>query len=218
MGLLRAANIVGPDVALLIKVLFNLGEKIANTKFLIPPENAAQSYIRSVFFVLDWLKMNILIPPPPKTSVTEEPPPRQTVVGQYFSRPQPGHPAAWLAGIEGSVKGRRYPVDKDHYRIGSNPDNDLCIRDDDYVSGEHAYISYQQGSLFLFDAGSRNGTFINSQAVTGTPGVVRQGDRIRFGESTFEVLKAPDSVSPSGSGAASGDKNKSDVRDPSWVP
>ena len=85
-------------------------------------------------------------------------------------------------------------------------------------SGEHAYLSYQQGSLFLFDAGSRNGTFINEQQVTGTPHVVRQGDRIRLGESTFEVLKAPDSDGPSGSGSASGDENQADVRDPTWVP
>ena len=220
VGQLRTANIIGPDIALLIKVLFNLGEKIANTKFLIPPESDARSYIRSVSFIVDWIKTNILTPPPPPPIDTTdtEPPPRQTVVGQYYAQPQPGHPTAWLAGIEGREKGRRFPVDKDHYRIGSNPDNDLCISGDDYVSGHHAYLNYQQGSLFLFDAGSRNGTFINEQQVTDTPNVVREGDRIRLGESIFEVSKAPGSPGRSKSRAENGGENQSDVRDPTWVP
>lgn len=85
--------------------------------------------------------------------------------------------------------GQRFPIDKEHFRLGSDAGNELCIKGDDYVSGNHAYLSYQQGSLFLFDEGSRNGTFLNEQQVTGTPNVVRQGDRIRLGASVFEVTE-----------------------------
>jgi hypothetical protein len=221
VGLLRAENIIGADIALLIKVLFNLGEKIANAKFLIPPESEARSYIRSAFFVVDWIQAIILTPPPPPPpppEKEEKPPPPQTVVGDHYSQPQREQPAAWLIGIEGHVTGQRYPVDKAHYRIGSDAGNELWITGDGYVSGHHAYLSYQQGSLFLFDAGSRNGTFINEQQVTGTPNVVQQGDRIRVGESTFEVSMAPDSTGPSGPGTENGNETESGVRDPTWVP
>jgi pSer/pThr/pTyr-binding forkhead associated (FHA) protein len=66
----------------------------------------------------------------------------------------------------------------------------LRISEDDSVSGEHAYLRYEKGGLFLFDQGSRNGTFLNEQRVTGTPFMVRHGDRIRLGESLFEVAGA----------------------------
>lgn len=107
--------------------------------------------------------------------------------GGNYSQPRPGQPAAWLIGIEGHVRGQRYPVDKAHYRIGSKADNDLCIKGDDYLSGKHAYLRYEQGNLYLFDQGSRNGTFLNSQQVTEIPYIVRRGDHIRFGESVFLI-------------------------------
>jgi hypothetical protein len=187
--LLRTENIIGADIALLIKMLFNYGEKIASAKFLIPPESEARSYISSAFFVLDWIKRNILTPPPLKPTAKKELPPRSTVVGASFPKPQSGHPTALLVGIRGNLQGQRFSIDKENYRIGSNPDNDLYIKGDDYLSGNHAYLSYQKGSLFLIDQDSRNGSFLNDQQVSKTPSVVRHGDHLRLGESVFEVTE-----------------------------
>ena len=94
-----------------------------------------------------------------------------------------------LVGIRGNLQGLRFPVDREIYRIGSNPDNDLYIKGDDYVSGNHAYLSHQKGGLFLFDLDSRNGTFLNDQPVTKTPSVVRYGDHIRIGDSDLQVTE-----------------------------
>lgn len=46
--------------------------------------------------------------------------------------------------------------------------------------------------------GSRNGTFLNEQRVTGTPLMVRHGDQIRLGESVFEVVGIASSGRPGG--------------------
>jgi pSer/pThr/pTyr-binding forkhead associated (FHA) protein len=85
------------------------------------------------------------------------------------------------------MKGQQYPVDKSEYRLGRSADNDLRAAADDSVSSEHARLRYENGGLFLYDQDSTNGTFLNDQRVTRTPVMVRPGDRIRLGESVFEV-------------------------------
>lgn len=111
--------------------------------------------------------------------------PRRTCVGSYFPPPKPYHPTVILIGISGPIKGMRFGVDKEIFRIGSGKENDIVIIDDDYVSANHAYIQYENGSLFLIDIGSRNGTFLNSQPVKDTGMVLRLGDHFRIGESEF---------------------------------
>lgn len=122
-------------------------------------------------------------PPPP-------PPPRRatTVIAQYFPVPTAGQPTAMLRGVTGIVEGQQHAVDKEIYSIGASAANDLSIGDDEYISGEHAYLRYEKGSLFIFDKASRNGTFVNDDKVTQTGVVLRPGDRIKLGMSTFEVV------------------------------
>jgi Mg-chelatase subunit ChlD len=116
--------------------------------------------------------------------------PRRTQVGSYyFPLPQPGQPSAILLGLTGSVDGQQFSVEKEVFHIGAHPHNDLPIVNDEYVSGEHAYLRYEQGSFFLFDKGSRNGTFVNQQAVPETGLALGVGDQIQVGRSTFEVRR-----------------------------
>jgi hypothetical protein len=118
--------------------------------------------------------------------------PRQTQIGSYyFPVPEPGHPAAILLGITGPVAGQQFSIEKEIFHIGAGPDNDLPLAHDEYVSGDHAYLRYERGSVFIFDKGSRNGTFVNQQAVTDTGFALSLGDHIQLGMSTFEVARAP---------------------------
>jgi pSer/pThr/pTyr-binding forkhead associated (FHA) protein len=87
------------------------------------------------------------------------------------------------------VDGQQFSVEKEVFHIGAHPHNDLPIVNDEYVSGEHAYLRYEQGSFFLFDKGSRNGTFVNQQAVPETGLALGVGDQIQVGRSTFEVRR-----------------------------
>jgi pSer/pThr/pTyr-binding forkhead associated (FHA) protein len=81
--------------------------------------------------------------------------------------------------------------------MGRSSNNDLRISTDDSVSGDHAHLRYEKGGLFLSDQGSLNGTFLNEQRITGAPLMVRHGDRIRLGESVFEVAGTSTNPRPS---------------------
>lgn len=116
-----------------------------------------------------------------------------TRIGGYsLPAPAKGRPAAILTGVSGSLETRRFPIDKELFHIGASGGNDLCITDDEYVSGEHAYLKYQQGRLFVYDCNSLNGTTVNQVPVTDTGLILEIGDRIRVGDSAFVVEQVSD--------------------------
>lgn len=121
-------------------------------------------------------------PRPPK------PPPqvRKTQVGGYFPDPAPGQPAAVFEGVEGPAKGQTFSVEKEIVNIGADTTNDLRL-DDEFLSSRHAQLRYEQGSLYLSDLGSRNGTFVNETRLGERVANLKHGDRIRVGRSVFTV-------------------------------
>jgi hypothetical protein len=186
------ANVVKPELDDIIDLLNKLGEQLANDTRLRPTQNDARGYKEVAYDVVDWMMLNVL-----SGRVTEESKPSVAtprlatiVVSDYFPQPQPGRPAAVLDGIGGVARAKRVPIDKEHFRIGRNSDNDLVISGDEFISAHHAHLRYQKGSLFLGDESSRNGTFLNDKRVTGTALIVRRGDHIRIGNAVFQVSEA----------------------------
>ena len=88
------------------------------------------------------------------------------------------------------MQNRKFPIEKEIFKIGADSQNDLRIRDDEYISGNHAYLRYEKGNLFIYDERSRNGTFVNGQQVLDTARALMPADRIKMGNSTFEVVAA----------------------------
>jgi FHA domain/von Willebrand factor type A domain len=94
-----------------------------------------------------------------------------------------------LQAVKGPLEGQRIPVGKDVFRIGADPDNDLPISSDIYLSGQHAAIQASGGKWILVDRGSRNGTFVDGQKVTSGPGHhLHPGQSIQVGTSEFRVI------------------------------
>jgi pSer/pThr/pTyr-binding forkhead associated (FHA) protein len=60
--------------------------------------------------------------------------------------------------------------------------------DDTYVSTFHARIFNRDGSWFVEDLGSTNGTYLNQRRVT-SPVEVRSGDRVKLGKTTLELKR-----------------------------
>ena len=79
-------------------------------------------------------------------------------------------------------------MERELFSIGANAASDLQLAEDEYVSGEHAYLRYEQGSLFIFDKASRNGTLVNDSKVPANGMALRPGDRVTLGLSTFSVV------------------------------
>lgn len=189
---LLETKLISPDLADAIIFLFEEGKIVSDNPGKVDREYAI-IYEDITGSLVDWMMLNILTSDKAPAALQEKVAHRrQTVVGGpdgdfYFSSPHPGTPIAWLVGRGGKLEGKRFSVDKEHYKIGRNPANDLCIDDDDYVSGNHAIFKYMDNNLFLYDLDSRNGTFVNDRKITGTPCAVRKGDRIQFGSTVFEI-------------------------------
>ena len=96
----------------------------------------------------------------------------------------------WLRTLRGAHRGRRHAIDKTSFSIGSLLSNDLVLADDRCVSGTHALIRFDSGSLYLSDRNSSNGTALNDVSLKSTPMPLRVGDEITIGE-TVLVLEAP---------------------------
>ena len=195
---LGEAHAITAELAYLLDVLYKLGQDLADDTPLRPRQDDARVYTELADLAMDWMMINILSRRKKEEATRQEEPkpPRKTAVGGHFPPPKLGYPVAVLVGIGGPVRGQRFSVEKEYYRIGSNADNDLRISGDAYVSGYHASLRYKQGSLFLADQGSRNGSFLNDKRVAASPVVVRQGDHLRLGESVFQVAPVDHPVPP----------------------
>ena len=88
----------------------------------------------------------------------------------------------------GSLDGTRFNVPEGGLSIGRSDENDVVI-DDDGVSRFHVRLLYDNGSLWLQDAGSRNGVFVNEKRVTGHQ-ALKVGDEIAIAEHRFTVAWA----------------------------
>jgi len=188
------AKVLKPELDGIINTLNKLGDQLANDTRLRPSQNDARGYKEVAYDVVDWMMLNVLSHPATEEAKPSVATPRRaTIVSDYFPQPQPGRPAAMLDGIGGVARAKQFPIEKEHFRIGRDSDNDLRISGDEFVSGHHAYLRYQKGTLLLGDEGSRNGTFLNEKRVAGAASMVHRGDHIRIGNAVFQVLEAPPS-------------------------
>ncbi len=102
----------------------------------------------------------------------------------------------FLVGVEGLLAGKRYPVTATGLRLGRDPENEVHI-DDTGVSRQHARVLLHNGAVWVQDAGSRNGLFVNGQRVPDHK-QVKEGDRIVLGAHTFaiELVEANEPTEP----------------------
>jgi len=101
-------------------------------------------------------------------------------------RPATAAPRAYALTLLDSTTGQRYEALGTHIRIGRSAECEVQpapgAQGDPVVSRVHAELTVApSGSLVLGDAGSKNGTFVNEERVTG-PVPVRLGDRIMLGQ------------------------------------
>jgi pSer/pThr/pTyr-binding forkhead associated (FHA) protein len=80
---------------------------------------------------------------------------------------------------------RGIPLDQNVITIGRKADNDIVI-DNQAVSGYHARIKREGHSLFIEDANSLNGTYINGQKIS--KGELHNGDVVLIGVHTLDVI------------------------------
>ena len=86
---------------------------------------------------------------------------------------------AMLIALDGSERGRRWPLAGDRHVIGRAPGVDISLGDR-RVSRCHAEIVRREGRYFLRDLGSKNGTYLNGERLEAAQ-LMHDGDEIHLG-------------------------------------
>lgn len=92
----------------------------------------------------------------------------------------------------GLLNGRQFAITPEGLRIGREPGNEVHI-DDTGVSRQHARVLLHNGAVWVQDAGSRNGIFVNGERVPDHK-QLKFGDKLAVGAHMFEVV-APEAGS-----------------------
>ena len=87
-----------------------------------------------------------------------------------------------LLVIKGPNIGDEFYIEKDEFIIGRSPESDVLL-DDITVSRKHALLKKDGDDCRLIDAGSLNGSYLNSNIVE--EAILSNGDRIQIGKFIF---------------------------------
>jgi len=94
-----------------------------------------------------------------------------------------------LVGTSGALEGKRFQVTERGILVGRDESCEVTIPDDG-VSREHAKVLLHNAGVWLQDAGSRNGVFVNGKRVL-RPKQLNPGDELSISGHTFSVELAP---------------------------
>lgn len=87
--------------------------------------------------------------------------------------------------LSGPSAGLRYEV-QGEATIGRSPSCEIPLPEDDQMSRRHARFFVRDGKVRLADLGSRNGTSVNGERISGEV-VLHPGDRVQVGKTTVLV-------------------------------
>ncbi len=123
------------------------------------------------------------VTPAPAAAAADEP----TLAPGAFPAPSRTGPERLVVVSPSEKKGAEFPL-PDEVTVGRAGGCAVLLPDDSFVSQLHARVFRRDGSLFVEDLGSTNGTFLNGRKVT-APVPIRKGDKVQFGRTTLEVRK-----------------------------
>lgn len=108
----------------------------------------------------------------------------------------PNIPEARLIGMKGLLSDLEFKILADTIYIGRVPGNDVVLNDTS-VSSQHAKITWENNNFIISDLDSKNGISVNGKAVTKR--VLRNGDKLKVGGTTFRFVFKASSTDQQGS-------------------
>ena len=101
----------------------------------------------------------------------------------------------------GSQAGNKIPLEPARVlRVGRTSHADLAFAEDSHMSGVHFSLEWEGADCHVTDLDSRNGILVNGAAVKAA--VLRDGDTIVAGETTFAIRVEPDMPTVASAAAA----------------
>ncbi|MFW6365160.1 MAG: VWA domain-containing protein [Spirochaetota bacterium] len=105
-----------------------------------------------------------------------------TAAGQPEKRDYEMYANAWLI-LQSGGRRKKFPLSKDEVVIGTSQESHLVVKNSD-VSPRHCSIKYMDGSYYLFDLVSLQGTFLNGKKLL-RPRQLFDWDEITIGPVSF---------------------------------
>jgi pSer/pThr/pTyr-binding forkhead associated (FHA) protein len=125
-----------------------------------------------------WTEVN---PKQPAVAPAGAPPGKPLKASRRAGRGQPQ-----LKALEpSSMRGRKYPLTEE-LTLGRAAGCHIPL-DDSYASQVHARVFQRDGSYYVEDLGSTNGTYLNRRRVAG-PMIIKRRDRLQIGNTVLEMV------------------------------
>src|SRR5947209_3609219 len=93
-----------------------------------------------------------------------------------------------LIAVKGPTPGQRFPLDGDCTLIGRQPDAGIYLAAL-AVSRQHARILHEEGTYYVEDLGSSNGTWLNGSRISSRE-LLTEGDMLQIGPYIFNLQPA----------------------------
>ena len=123
-----------------------------------------------------WAEVN----PPKAVEAPARRPARQTRRGT----PRRGGAPVLRILLPPELKGRSFPLTEE-VTLGRAAGCQVTL-DDTYASQLHARVFQRDGTVYVEDLGSTNGTYLNRRKVSG-PMVLQRGDKLQIGNTVLEL-------------------------------
>jgi pSer/pThr/pTyr-binding forkhead associated (FHA) protein len=126
--------------------------------------------------------------PAPVAQQPAAPPAAAPVAASRPAKPARGRGPGRLRIIEPATRqGESYTL-TDEITVGRGGGCGIVLADDSFVSTVHARLFRRDGTVYVEDLGSRNGTLLNGDPVTNAA-QLRRGDQVQFGQTVAEAVR-----------------------------
>jgi pSer/pThr/pTyr-binding forkhead associated (FHA) protein len=106
--------------------------------------------------------------------------------GGRARRGAPGVPQRLVIDQPPTRRGARFDLDVPELTIGRATGCHVPLPDDTFASTLHARVFERDGSVYVEDLGSTNGTYVNGMRLA-APVVLRPGDHLQVGSTVMEA-------------------------------
>ena len=106
--------------------------------------------------------------------------------GHRGRRMPPGVPHRLVIEDPPTRRGARFELDGPELTIGRATGCHVPLPDDTFASTIHARVFEQDGSIYVEDLGSTNGTYVNGMRLA-APVLLRPGDQLQVGATVMEA-------------------------------
>jgi pSer/pThr/pTyr-binding forkhead associated (FHA) protein len=136
-----------------------------------------------------WTEVRAVRPraePSQRAAAAPEPAIAAAATGGRTRRGAPGVPQRLVIDQPQTRRGARFDLDVPELTIGRATGCHVPLPDDTFASTLHARVFARDGSVYVEDLGSTNGTYVNGMRLA-APVVLRPGDQLQVGTTVMEA-------------------------------